>query len=92
MNVLYQRSPRLRPALREEKLEILRPPAEPSKPSFSIISILIPLMMTLVTIGFYVYMSKTGKMGNSNYLMFQMVTVVMMLTSYTIPFFRVFEQ
>lgn len=87
MNVLYQRSPRLRPALREEKLEILRPPAEPSKPSFSIISILIPLMMTLVTIGFYVYMSKTGKMGNSNYLMFQMITVVMMLTSYTIPFF-----
>ncbi|KAF6580622.1 type VII secretion protein EssC [Paenibacillus sp. EKM211P] len=87
MNVLYQRSPRLRPALREEKLEILRPPAEPSKPSFSIISILIPLMMTLVTIGFYVYMSRTGKMGNSNYLMFQMVTVVMMLTSYTIPFF-----
>ncbi|MNW23486.1 ESX-1 secretion system protein EccCa1 [compost metagenome] len=87
MNALYQRSPRLRPALKDEKLEILRPPSEPSKPTFSIISIIIPVIMTAVTVGFYIYMSRTGKMANSSYLMFQMVTIFMMLSSYTIPFF-----
>lgn len=87
MNVLYQRSPRMTPVLKEEQLEILRPPAEPSKPTFSLISIIIPIMMTTVSIGFYVYINMTGKMSNSSYMMFQMMTVMMMLTSYTIPFF-----
>ncbi|MFB5265204.1 type VII secretion protein EssC [Paenibacillus enshidis] len=87
MNALYQRSPRIRPALYDEKLEILRPPAEPGKPTFSMISLIIPLIMTLATVGFYIYMSRTGKMGNSNYFMFQMLTLFMMVSSYTIPFF-----
>lgn len=87
MNVLYQRSPRMTPVLKEERLEILRPPTEPSKPTFSMISIIVPIMMTMVSIGFYVYINMTGKMNNSSYMMFQMMTVMMMLTSYTIPFF-----
>ncbi|OAX49473.1 type VII secretion protein EssC [Paenibacillus sp. AD87] len=87
MNVLYQRSPRMTPVLKEERLEILRPPAEPNKPTFSMISIIVPIMMTMVSIGFYVYINMSGKMNNPNYMMFQMMTVMMMLTSYTIPFF-----
>lgn len=87
MNVLYQRSPRIKPTLRRDKLEILRPPAEPTRPTFSIITIIIPIIMTLVSVGFYIYMSMSGKMGNSNYMMFQMLTIFMMLTSYTLPFF-----
>ncbi|KHF37176.1 hypothetical protein CM49_00682 [Paenibacillus sp. P1XP2] len=87
MNVLYQRSPRIKPALKEETVEIPKPQNEPSKPSFSLISILLPAVMTVFSIGFYIYMNLTGKMGNSNYMMFQMVSVTMMLTSYTIPFF-----
>lgn len=87
MNVMYQRSPRIKPTLPKEKLEILRPPAEPTRPTFAIITMIIPIVMTLVSIGFYIYMSMSGKLGNSNYLMFQMITIVMMLTSYTLPFF-----
>lgn len=87
MNVMYQRSPRIKPELPEEKLEILRPPAEPSRPTFSIVTIIIPIVMTLVSIGFYIYMSMSGKMGSSNYMMFQMITISMMLMSYTLPFF-----
>ncbi|MEX3615812.1 type VII secretion protein EssC [Paenibacillus glucanolyticus] len=87
MNVLYQRSPRIRPALPNEEMEILRPPSEPSKPSFSMIAIIIPIIMTAVTVGFYVYMSMSGKMSNPNYMMFQMLSIFMMLTSYTLPFF-----
>lgn len=87
MNVLYQRSPRIKPALQKEEMEILRPPSEPNKPSFSIISLIIPIVMTVVTIGFYVYMNMSGKMGRSNYMMFQMLSIFMMLTSYTLPFF-----
>lgn len=87
MNVLYQRSPRIKPTIKNEELEILRPPGEPSKPSFSLISIILPVVMTLFSIGFFVYMNLTGKIGNNNYIMFQMVSVAMMVTSYTIPFF-----
>lgn len=85
MNVLYQRSPRIRPALPKEEMEILRPPTEPSKPSFSMIAIIIPVIMTAVTIGFYIYMSMSGKMGRGNN--FFILSIFMMLTSYTLPFF-----
>ncbi|BFH63742.1 type VII secretion protein EssC [Paenibacillus azoreducens] len=87
MNVLYQRSPRIKPTLKEDSIEIPKPQNEPSKPSFSLISILLPAVMTIFSIGFYIYMNLTGKTGNSSYMMFQMVSVMMMLTSYTIPFF-----
>lgn len=87
MNVLYQRSPRIKPALQIEEMEILRPPSEPNKPSFSLISIIIPIIMTIVTISFYIYMNMSGKMGNTNYMMFHMLSIFMMLTSYTLPFF-----
>ncbi|WP_442950388.1 hypothetical protein [Paenibacillus sp. DMB20] len=70
MNVLYQRSPRIKPALHMEEMEILRPPSEPNKPSFSLISIIIPVIMTAVTIGFYVYLNMSGKMGSNNYFFF----------------------
>ena len=86
MNVLYQRSSRrIRPALPNEEMEILRPPTEPSKPSFSMIAIIIPVIMTAVTIGFYIYMSMSGKMGKGNN--FFILSIFMMLTSYTLPFF-----
>ncbi|NMO96271.1 type VII secretion protein EssC [Paenibacillus lemnae] len=87
MNVLYQRSPRMRPALQQEEMEIFRPPSEPSKPSFSLISIIIPVIMTIAMISFYIYMNMSGKMGSSNYMMFQMIMIPMMLMSYTLPFF-----
>ncbi|WP_054958407.1 type VII secretion protein EssC [Paenibacillus dakarensis] len=87
MNVMYQRSPRIRPALHTEEMEILRPPSEPNKPSFSLISIIIPIIMTVATISLYVYMNVSGKMANSNMMMFQMLSIFMMLTSYTLPFF-----
>ena len=87
MNILYQRSPRINPALKQAEMEILRPPAEPQKPSFSMISVIIPLVMTAITIGFYVYMSMSGKMGNSSYMTFYMLSIFMMMTSYTLPFF-----
>lgn len=87
MNVLYQRSPRIKPALQIEEMEILRPPSEPNKPSFSMISIIIPIIMTLVTISFYIYMNLSGKMGNNPYMMFYFLSIFMMMTSYTLPFF-----
>ncbi|MCM3782839.1 type VII secretion protein EssC [Neobacillus mesonae] len=87
MNVLYQRSPRMKEVLKKETLEILRPPIEPNKPSFSIISIIIPLVMTLATVGLYFYLSRTGRFANSSYMTIQMVMMTMMLATYTIPFF-----
>lgn len=87
MNVLYQRSPRMKEVLKKETLEILRPPMEPSKPSFSIISLIIPLVMTLATVGVYFYLSRTGRLGNSSFMTIQMVMMTVMLATYTIPFF-----
>ncbi len=55
MNVLYQRSPRIRPTLKEGTVEILKPQNEPNKPSFSLVSILLPAVMTIFSIGFYIY-------------------------------------
>lgn len=86
MNVLYQRSPRIKPTIKEQRLDILRPPGEPSKPSFSLVSIILPAVMTIFSIGLFIYMNLTGNIANNTYVMFQMVSVVMMLTSYTIPF------
>ncbi|MBO2944181.1 type VII secretion protein EssC [Paenibacillus sp. F411] len=87
MNVLYQRSPRIKPALQQEDMEIFRPPTEPSKPSFSMISIIIPVIMTALMIAFYVYMNMSGRMGSGGFMMFQMIMIPMMLMSYTLPFF-----
>lgn len=88
MNVLYQRSPRIKPALPQEEIEIYKPPSEPSKPTFSLISLIIPIVMTAATVGFYIYMNVSGKMGRNNPMVgFQMLFIFMMLTSYTLPFF-----
>lgn len=87
MNILYQRSPRMKEVLKKETVEILRPPVEPSKPTFSIVSIIIPIVMTAVTVSLYFYLSKTGKLGNSSFMIIQMVMMSMMLMTYTIPFF-----
>lgn len=84
MNVLYQRSPRIKPALSNEELEIFRPPSEPAKPSFSMVSIIIPIIMTAAIIGFYVYMNMSGRMAGPNYMM---LSIFMMITSFTLPFF-----
>jgi hypothetical protein len=80
--VLYQRS-----ILKEEQMENLKPLGESTKPSFSMISIILPIVINMVTVGFYIYMNLSGKMGNSNFIMFQIITTVMMLMSYIFPFF-----
>lgn len=87
MNIMYQRSPRMKEVLKKETVEILRPPVEPNKPTFSLISIIIPIVMTAVTVSLYFYLSRSGKLGNSSFMTIQMVMMSMMLMTYTIPFF-----
>ncbi|MBA4543286.1 type VII secretion protein EssC [Thermoactinomyces daqus] len=88
MNILFQRSPRMKQDLPRTVVEIRQPPKKPQRPSFSYSSLIIPLVMTLGTIGLYLYMSSSGNgYSNPNFLVFQMVSTSMMTVSYTIPFF-----
>ncbi|SFX76129.1 DNA segregation ATPase FtsK/SpoIIIE, S-DNA-T family [Thermoactinomyces sp. DSM 45891] len=86
MNILFSRSPRIRKTLPQVVTELHKPPDKPTKPTFSMATLIAPIFMTVASIGLYIYMS-SSRQSNSNFMMFQMVMISVMAISYTIPFF-----
>jgi DNA segregation ATPase FtsK/SpoIIIE, S-DNA-T family len=87
MSIYFQRSPRIKEEMPREVIEISEPPQKPTAPTFSYVQLIFPILMTCTTIGLYIYMISSGKMGNSNWYMFSIISSVMMAFSYILPFF-----
>ncbi|MBA4600989.1 type VII secretion protein EssC [Thermoactinomyces mirandus] len=88
MSIIFQRSPRIKQDLPRQVVEISEPPNKPAKPTFSYVYLIFPIIITLTTVGLYVYMSTSGKFyANSTFFMFSIVSSMMMAFSYIIPFF-----
>lgn len=83
----FQRSPRLKRTLPKQTVEIHRPPLVPQPPAFSIISILIPIIITGISLFAYLYMGSRMNTGNKNFFVFQMIFMSTMIISYTVPVF-----
>ncbi|WP_089965952.1 type VII secretion protein EssC [Lihuaxuella thermophila] len=93
MNVFFQRSPRLRQELPQAVIEIHQPPRKPYPPTFSYVSLIIPILMTAGTIGLYMYINSSGNgYYNPSWFLFQLVSTMMMALSYLIPFFVYLSQ
>lgn len=68
MSIIFQRSPRIKQDLPRQVVEISEPPNKPTEPTFSYVYLIFPIIMTLTTVGLYVYMSTSGKSYmNSNF-------------------------
>nr|WP_220186049.1 type VII secretion protein EssC [Paenactinomyces guangxiensis] len=90
---MFQRSPRLKQDLPRAVVEIHQPPQTPSPPNFSFVYLIVPIVMTAGTIGFYVYMNSSGNTSsNPNFFAYQMLFSLMMTLSYIIPFFVYLSQ
>lgn len=87
MNIFFQRSPRMKQSISRMVVEINEPPRKPMPPSFSYITLIIPLVMTVGTVSLYYYMSTQSKFMNPMWMMFMMFSSFMMAVSYIIPFF-----
>ncbi|GAA4722600.1 type VII secretion protein EssC [Brevibacillus fulvus] len=84
----FQRSPRIKKQIPQKLIEVHSPPPHPVSPNFSVVSIIVPLIMTVVTISLYIYINTSmSRSSNPTYLYFQMISMGMMMVSYTIPFF-----
>ncbi|XOS92950.1 hypothetical protein ACLMAB_04275 [Brevibacillus laterosporus] len=83
----FQRSPRLKRTLPKQTVEIHRPPLVPQPPAFSIISILIPIIITGISLFAYLYIGSRMNTGNKNFFVFQMIFMSAMIVSYTVPVF-----
>lgn len=83
----FQRSPRFRRTLPKQTVEIHRPPLVPHPPAFSVISILIPIVITGISLFAYFYIGSRINAGSKNFLVFQMISMSAMIISYTIPLF-----
>lgn len=86
----FKRSPRLKLALPTGKIIVHRPKAEPMEPKFSFETMIIPIFLTLATVGVMFYLSKTMN-NNSTYAIFILAMSIPMLGSYIatiLMFFR----
>ncbi|SDY39330.1 type VII secretion protein EssC [Thermoactinomyces sp. DSM 45892] len=87
MNILFSRSPRIRKELPEAVVDLQNPPSKPTEPTFSMATLIAPIIMTIVTIGLFIYISSSRQSNNSTFMIFQIVSSSMMAISYIIPFF-----
>ncbi len=69
-----------------DKVEIHKPPMVPQPPSFSIISIVIPVIITCITLGAFLFLGSRMQ-RNPNFMIFQIISMSAMMLSYTIPLF-----
>ena len=79
----FQRSPRVKVDIPTGDVIIHDPPNIPEEPKFSIETMLLPAMMTVLTLVLYFVMMKFMKM-NSSYMPLMMVSSIPMLGSYII--------
>ena len=79
----FQRSPRVKVDIPTGDVIIHDPPNIPEEPKFSIETMLMPAMMTVLTLVLYFVMMKFMKM-NASYMPLMMVSSIPMLGSYII--------
>ncbi|MDM5197128.1 type VII secretion protein EssC [Fictibacillus enclensis] len=77
----FKRAPRLKLAMPSGRMVVHRPKAEPSEPKFSFESMIIPIFLTLATVGIMYYISKT-MYNSASYAIFMMAMSIPMLGSY----------
>ncbi|UZJ78721.1 type VII secretion protein EssC [Fictibacillus sp. KU28468] len=77
----FKRSPRLKLAMPSGRMVVHRPKGEPAEPKFSFESMIIPIFLTLATVGIMYYISKT-MYNSASYAIFMMAMSIPMLGSY----------
>lgn len=79
----YRRSPRIIKEQTREPVELVRPPSVPQTPSLNLISIMVPIMVTVA--GATAMMAFYNSRGNNQFVIIQMVSLCTMVASYFIP-------
>jgi len=93
VSIFFQRSPRMKQSFSRVVVEIHDPPRKPIPPTFSYVSLIIPIFMTVGTVALYWYISSQGsRFMNPMWFTFQLMSTVMMACSYVIPFFVYLSQ
>lgn len=87
----YQRSPRIVQLLNKTEVEIFKPSAAPMKPSFNLVMIVLPLIMTVAGATAMIFFGRRMA-GNQNFIIFQIISLSTVAISYTIPFFMHMSQ
>lgn len=86
----YKRSPRILEDPAHETVELIRPPSVPEPPALNLISIMVPIMVTVA--GSVAMMSFYSSTGNSRYATVQIISLCTMVASYFIPVLVHFQQ
>lgn len=89
--ISYQRSPRIVQLLNKTEVEIFKPAAAPTKPSFNLVMIILPLIMTVAGGAAMFYFGRKMS-GNQSFIIFQIISLSTVAISYTIPFFMHMSQ
>lgn len=79
----YKRSPRIIKETSGEEVEIFSPPSLPQPPQLNIISIMVPIMVTVA--GGAAMMTFYQSRGNGQFVTVQMISLCMMVVSYFVP-------
>lgn len=85
----YRRSPRIIKETTGEEIEIFRPPTLPQPPQLNIISIMVPVIVTVA--GGTAMMAYYQSRGNSHFIIVQMISLSMMIVSYFVPVLVFFQ-
>lgn len=85
----YRRSPRIIKELAGQELEIYHPPSKPQEPQLNIISVIIPVMVTVA--GAAAMMTFYQSRGNNSFVVVQMISVCTMVASYMVPILVYFQ-
>ncbi|MNK02972.1 ESX-1 secretion system protein EccCa1 [compost metagenome] len=86
MSILYQRSPRIKKSIESAQTEILKPPDAPSRPVFSPLLFVWPSLLTVVTVGFIIYLNLTADKLSAHFTLYEGIAVIVVLLTYTLPF------
>ncbi|MBQ4900417.1 type VII secretion protein EssC [Paenibacillus sp. Marseille-P2973] len=79
----YRRSPRIIKDQGERQLEVFRPPSIPQPPTLNLISIMVPIIVTVA--GSAAMMMFYKRAGNGSYVIVQMISLCTMVVSYFVP-------
>lgn len=79
----YRRSPRIINEQTREEIELIRPSAVPQPPSLNLISIMVPIIVSVA--GATAMMAFYNSTGNNRYAMVQIISVCTMVASYFVP-------
>lgn len=85
VSVVYQRSPRIKPSLTEQNVELAPPLEEPIKPTFSPVYFMLPIVVTLLGAIMYAYLKMSGHIIGSTLIFIQMIILAVVVLACTVP-------